>query len=106
MPSPAFLEIPAKPNAPISYTFYPTLQSQGEPKSYQNLIVFVNGLGLPASSWTQSISILQSSLENCPPILTFDRYGQGLTTARDPLDDGHGYGHDFMDAANDLHSII
>ncbi|PQE32477.1 alpha beta-Hydrolase protein [Rutstroemia sp. NJR-2017a WRK4] len=106
MPSATFLEIPTKPSAPISYTFYPPSHTQGEPKSYQDLIVFVNGLGLPASFWNQSISILQSSLGNCPPILTFDRYGQGLTTARDPLDDGHGYGHDFMDAANDLHSII
>ncbi|PQE14538.1 alpha beta-Hydrolase protein [Rutstroemia sp. NJR-2017a BBW] len=106
MPSAIFLEIPTKPNAPISYTFYPPSHTQGEPKPYQDLIVFVNGLGLPASFWNQSISILQSSLGNCPPILTFDRYGQGLTTARDPLDDGHGYGHDFMDAANDLHSII
>jgi len=39
-------------------------------------------------------------------MLTFDRYGQGLTTARDPLDDSHGYGHDFSDAAQDLHEII
>ncbi|KAM3069932.1 hypothetical protein ACMFMF_008286 [Clarireedia jacksonii] len=106
MQSPSFLTIPTKPDAPISYTFYANSVSHGQPKTYQDLIVFVNGLGLPASSWTQSISILQSSLESCPSILTFDRYGQGLTTARDPLDDGNGYGHDFMDAANDLHSII
>jgi len=38
--------------------------------------------------------------------LTYDRYGQGLTTARDPLDTQKALGHDFIDVANDLHEII
>lgn len=109
-PSPSFLTIPSKPYAPISHTFFPPASSSPHPESniqpHHTLIVFVNGLGLPASTWEPCISILRSRVKNSPSLLTFDRYGQGLTTARDPLDDGSGYGHDFMDAANDLHGII
>ncbi|KAF5876529.1 putative prolyl aminopeptidase protein [Botrytis fragariae] len=109
-PYPSFLTIPSKPHAPISYTFFPhvpssTLSESNVPLDH-TLVVFVNGLGLPASSWESCISVLRSHAKKAPPLLTFDRYGQGLTTARDPLDDGNGYGHDFMDAANDLHEII
>ncbi|KAK6608964.1 hypothetical protein H4I96_02895 [Botrytis cinerea] len=109
-PRPSFLTIPSKPHAQISYTFFPHASSstllESDVPLRHNLVVFVNGLGLPASSWEPCISVLQSHVKNTPPLLTFDRYGQGLTTARDPLDDGNGYGHDFMDAANDLHEII
>jgi pimeloyl-ACP methyl ester carboxylesterase len=38
--------------------------------------------------------------------VTYDRYGQGLTTVRDPLDKQKELGHDFLDVANDLHEII
>ncbi|KAF7874391.1 uncharacterized protein EAF02_008368 [Botrytis sinoallii] len=109
-PCPSFLTIPSKPQAPISYTFFPRASystlSESNVTLHHTLVVFVNGLGLPASSWESCISVLRSHVKEAPPLLTFDRYGQGLTTARDPLDDGNGYGHDFMDAANDLHEII
>ncbi|KAB8293140.1 hypothetical protein EYC80_007491 [Monilinia laxa] len=109
-PSPhaSFLTIPTKPHSPISHIFFPSSAPHLEPNVQlcQTLIVFVNGLGLPASSWEPCIAILRSRVIDSPSILTFDRFGQGLTTARDPLDDGNGYGHDFMDAANDLHEII
>ncbi|KAG0647159.1 hypothetical protein D0Z07_7114 [Hyphodiscus hymeniophilus] len=101
MASPAFLKIPSKPDAPISATFF----EGSDVKDSSRLIVFVNGLGLPASSWTAGISLLQSSVKSIPPILTFDRYGQGLTTSRDPLDKIKG-SHDFLDVTNDLHEII
>ena len=40
--------------------------------------------------------------------MTYDRFGQGLTTARDPLDSQAGKEgqHDLFDVANDLHEII
>jgi pimeloyl-ACP methyl ester carboxylesterase len=63
-------------------------------------------MGLPASSWLPGIQILQSSVNSCPAILTYDRYGQGLTTSRDPLDSEKELGHDLLDIANDLHEII
>jgi pimeloyl-ACP methyl ester carboxylesterase len=104
VPPPEFLSIPSKPSAPISYVFFPAINPQ--PSLKEHLIVFVNGLGLPASSWLPSIQILHGSIKSCPAILTYDRYGQGLTTARDPLDTQKALGHDFIDVANDLHEII
>lgn len=55
-----------------------------------------------------TIISLQAQHNDCPAILTYDRFGQGLTTARDPLDgqEGKERGHDFLDVANDLHEII
>jgi pimeloyl-ACP methyl ester carboxylesterase len=100
------LTIPSKPDASISYSFFPsTKQPDATPK---RLIVFINGLGLPASSWLPSISIFRENLKSCPAILTYDRFGQGLTASRDPVDGtpGKENGHDFQEVANDLHEII
>ncbi|CZS92656.1 hypothetical protein WAI453_006623 [Rhynchosporium graminicola] len=104
---PGFLSISTKPNAPISYTFFPAIDLHPTPY-YKTLIVCVNGLGLPAASWIPAITTLQSLLQSCPAILTYDRFGQGLTTSRDPLDGQKGkeLGHDFLDVAYDLHQII
>lgn len=43
-----------------------------------------------------------------PSMLAYDRYGQGMTEARDPQDEGaeEGYGHDVADAVDDLHYLI
>jgi hypothetical protein len=92
MAPPTFLKIPSKPDAPVSCTFFPG----NDDKVSGRLVVFVNGLGLPASSWLAGISLLRSQVKSLPPILTYDRYGQGLTTARDPLDMIKG-SHDFLD---------
>jgi pimeloyl-ACP methyl ester carboxylesterase len=104
VPSPEYLSIRSKPSAPISHIFFPAINPPSSLKKH--LIVFVNGLGLPASSWLPSIQILHDSIKSCPAILTYDRYAQGLTTARDPLDTQKPLGHDFVDVANDLHEVI
>lgn len=102
-PSPSLLTISNKPSAPISHTFFPSPCSG----TLSKLIIFINGLGLPATSWLSSISYLQAALSSsCPALLTFDRYSQGLTTNTDPLNNNQGYGHDFANAATDLHEII
>lgn len=105
-PDPSQLTIPTKPAAPISYTFFPS--PKPNPSVSTHLIVFVNGLGLPAASWAPSINILDAKLPSHPACLTYDRYGQGLTTARDPTDGSPGKenGHDFLDVVADLHEII
>ena len=43
-----------------------------------------------------------------PSMLAYDRYGQGLSEDRDPLDEAgeKGYGHDVMDVVRDLHQLI
>ena len=56
--------------------------------------------------------MLQASeaLSSKPSTLIYDRFGQGATTARDPLDEEPdkepGYGHDFLHATKDLHELI
>lgn len=106
--SPGYLNVPSKPDAPISYTFSPATTSPTV-SSHDALVVFINGLGLPAASWDSAIGALQSYLLGaCPALLTYDRFGQGLTTTRDPLDGqpGKELGHDLSDVASDLHEII
>ncbi|CZR57501.1 uncharacterized protein PAC_07390 [Phialocephala subalpina] len=115
-PEPTALTIASKPESPIVHTYFPpnnpapVLASEppAERAFAHRLIVFVNGLGLPASSWLPTIKLLHAHTESCPSILTYDRFGQGLTTVRDPLDGtpGKERGHDFLDVVNDLHEII
>ncbi|KAH7369929.1 Alpha/Beta hydrolase protein [Rhexocercosporidium sp. MPI-PUGE-AT-0058] len=102
-----FLDIPTKSDAPISYTLFPATPSPNT-APHNGLVIFVNGLGLPAASWVPAIASLRMLLGSCPAILTYDRFGQGLTTSRDPLDGqtGKELGHDLQDVANDLHEII
>ncbi|EPE36004.1 alpha/beta-Hydrolase [Glarea lozoyensis ATCC 20868] len=104
IPPPSQLTVHSKPSAPISYTFIPP--SPPSPPS-KNLIVFINGLGLPAASWKPTLIHLLTQPTH-PALLTYDRFGQGLTTSRDPLDGtpGKERGHNFQDIANDLHSLL
>ncbi|MCJ1379440.1 hypothetical protein MMC17_002541 [Xylographa soralifera] len=103
-----FISLASKPQAPISYDI--TTPERGDEQS-QVLVVFINGLGIPAASWRPVVSIMQASNgPHKPQMLTYDRFGQGATTARDPLDEQAGkepgYGHDFVDATKDLHELL
>jgi pimeloyl-ACP methyl ester carboxylesterase len=102
----SFATIPSKPQAPLAYKLFESNQSEDSP-----LVVFINGLGLPSVSWYAAISLLQESATSLRPnILTYDRYGQGATTSRDPTDEQPGkepgYGHDVNDVVNDLHELL
>lgn len=103
-----FIALPSKPQAQIAYDISAV---DGAEDQKSPLVVFINGLGLPASSWKPVISLVQASNGlNKPQMLTYDRFGQGATTARDPLDEQPGkeagYGHDFLDATKDLHELL
>lgn len=103
-----FISLPSKPASPLFYDFIDNGSGL--------LVVFINGLGLPASSWNPTIKILQdearvsSSSLPLPSILTYDRFGQGATIIRDPADARpgreEGYGHDLNDAVSDLAELI
>ncbi|CAG8954948.1 hypothetical protein HYFRA_00008637 [Hymenoscyphus fraxineus] len=135
IPEPKFLTLPHKPDSPISYTFIPSSSSSSSFSSSnkdedknkntntnnRNLILFLNGLGLPAESWIPSIKILLGKRgfgageggekwkeDGYPAILTYDRFGQGLTTSRDPLDGtvGRERGHTLKDMVRDLEELL
>lgn len=100
----SFISLSSKPTAKLCYTFVPPTDSNTE----QPLIVFLNGLGLPQSSWLPTMTILASKAPH-PPMLSYDRYGQGLSTDRDPLDAQAGdpkHGHDCMDVVRALKQLI
>ncbi|KAK6332876.1 hypothetical protein TWF696_002896 [Orbilia brochopaga] len=98
---PLSVRLPHKPSAHLSCHFF-----QGTTTT-ATLVVFLNGLGLPQSGWWPAISNLTAH----PPLLTYDRYGQGLTTDTDPQDaDPHpsppGQRHNIVSVVSDLHALI
>lgn len=110
IPDVSFLSLPHKPSARLAYRFFPSA-----PSSNSNLrIVFLNGLGLPMEGWLPTIRLLLSpytSHTTAPPfsILTYDRYGQGASTDRDPEDANAvdpKHGHDVAAIAHDLHELL
>src|SRR5277367_5001121 len=80
-----FIRSSTKPSAQLCYTFVSGLRPSASMPS--RLIVFLNGLGLPQSSWFPVIAGLTESLQNQrPPLLTYDRFGQGTSPDPDPSD--------------------
>jgi pimeloyl-ACP methyl ester carboxylesterase len=101
----SFIELSTKPGAKIAHSFIP---SKGTDSASQPLLVFLNGLGLPAASWLPTISLLVQTASH-PNILSYDRYGQGLTTDKDPNDAKAAdpqHPHDCMDSVRDLHQLL
>ncbi|KAK8007014.1 acyl-CoA N-acyltransferase [Apiospora arundinis] len=105
--------LPTKPDCPIKYTFTTLGTSDGSP-SEAILIVFVNGLGLPQSSWQPTLQLLRTDLassvgggegKHVVAAATYDRYGQGLSQ---PLPSGAAepVPHDMPDAVADLSAFI
>ncbi|KAL8677278.1 MAG: hypothetical protein Q9186_006289 [Xanthomendoza sp. 1 TL-2023] len=96
-----------KPSAKIHYTFTPGRLLQSSP---HRLIVFLNGLMTDKSTWLPIMAgvIRRHGDDGYPPLLAYDRYGQGLTEDQDPQDQGRekGRGHDVGDVVRDLHQLI
>ncbi|KAF2456315.1 hypothetical protein BDY21DRAFT_346767 [Lineolata rhizophorae] len=94
--------LPSKPSASITYTFYPP------PQPGPLLLVFLNGLLLPASGWVPTISSLHALHPSPPAILTYDRYGQASSDPHpsDVAAGGPGHHHDVLGAAHDLAELL
>ncbi|KAI9170599.1 hypothetical protein HJFPF1_00067 [Paramyrothecium foliicola] len=103
MDEPRFIRLTTKPTAQISYRFQESQSS--------TLLVFLNGLGLPQVAWLATIQRLKDirGESNLPNILTYDRFGQGQTTDRDP-DDATStdpmHGHDCLAIVEDLRQLL
>lgn len=99
------ISLATKPTAQIAYSFQPAVST-----TKPALLVFLNGLGLPQVSWLPAITQLKElRRENIPAILTYDRFGQGQTTDRDPNDEGAAdpmHGHDCLSVVHDLRQFI
>ncbi|KAF2126224.1 hypothetical protein P153DRAFT_388967 [Dothidotthia symphoricarpi CBS 119687] len=101
-----------KPMARLHYTYYPPSPSQGNVTNpfSQTLIVFLNGLMLPRSSWDETIrSFLEKRIAGqlpYPALLSYDRYGQGESD-HDPADKYPPpcHGHDAMSAVYALKQL-
>ncbi|KAH8425437.1 alpha/beta fold hydrolase [Aspergillus melleus] len=110
-----FIGLSTKPGAKLSYTFQTpeakaTTTTSSTPPT---LIVFLNGLGLPQTSWrpviTELTTLRQSKGLPVPSFLTYDRFGQDQTTDRDPQDaiaEDPSHGHDCLSAVHDLHQLL
>jgi len=98
-----------KPGAKIAYTYYPASASTPQrPNPFaKTLVVFLNGLMLPRSSWDDALhSFLEKRILNglpYPSLLSYDRYGQG-DSERDPDDKEPPpcHGHDCQSSVHDL----
>ena len=105
-----FIHLITKPTAQICYSFSEASRPS-VPPTKPLLVVFVNGLGLAQTSWAPVIATLKElrSDTHIPAILTYDRFGQGQTTDRDPQDDPASdpmHAHDCISAITDLHQLI
>ncbi|KAF2638586.1 hypothetical protein P280DRAFT_471191 [Massarina eburnea CBS 473.64] len=95
--------------AKIHYTYYPASPSKPlRPNPFaKSLVVFLNGLILPRSSWDNGIhTFLEKRITAqlpYPALLSYDRFGQG-DSDRDPNDQGDPpcHGHDCVSAVHDL----
>ncbi|KAF4960132.1 hypothetical protein FGADI_1150 [Fusarium gaditjirri] len=101
------IRLETKPSAQLSYSF---TASTATKSTNPTLIVFVNGLGAPQAGWIATMNKLKElSPHGLPAMLTFDRFGQGQTTDRDPNDEGAAdptHAHDCMAVVRDMRQLI
>jgi pimeloyl-ACP methyl ester carboxylesterase len=92
------IQLPTKPTSNLSYTFSPGSSST------TTLVLFLNGLILPQSSWSPTILAIQTKAFDTkiaqPHLLSYDRYGQGTS---DPHPNGT---HDINDVVHNLHTFL
>ena len=95
--------LPHKSSAPLHISLYIPPPS---PSPSTTLLVFLNGLLLPRTSWLPTLTHLLTLLPSPPPlILTYDRFGQG-TSPPDPSDPPSSHGHPAPSIVHSLHSLL
>lgn len=112
-PEIASITLEGKRSAKIHYTYYAASKAHPHrPNPFaQRIIVFLNGLILPRSSWEASVTqLLEKRISNrlpYPALLTYDRYGQG-DSDHDPDDKEPppSHGHDVMSAVHSLKQFL
>ncbi|KAL1632278.1 hypothetical protein SLS56_003858 [Neofusicoccum ribis] len=102
------LALCTKPGACLRYSTAPATPEHGPFST--TLLVCLNGLLLPRSSWDAAVQSLVSARARgqrpVPHLLTYDRFGQGDSDL-DPTDDPTTlYGHDARAVVTDLHQFL
>lgn len=102
------IALSTKPGACLRYSTHPASPEHGPFST--TLLVCLNGLLLPRSSWVDAIASLTSTRSRhqrpVPHLLTYDRYSQGDSDP-DPTDDPASvYGHDARAVVTDLHQLL
>ncbi|KAI5866770.1 alpha/beta-hydrolase [Durotheca rogersii] len=100
------IRLPHKPDVPLSYWLTP---GRG-PISATHLVVFLNGLIMPQTGWRVTVEELRRRWgvedgADHPPMLTYDRYGQG-ESGRDPADESNDGTHDILEIVHDLRKLV
>jgi pimeloyl-ACP methyl ester carboxylesterase len=103
------LTLATKPGASLRITTYRPTQDEGGPLA-KTIVVFLNGLMLPRTSWLPVIDRLLRNRREAglpiPSLICYDRYGQGDSDP-DPTDpSGSPYGHDARVVIADLHQLL
>ena len=112
---PSLIELPHKPGARLAYKTHSLFVDRAATYGAGDLDRFCEwndvadeGMGRQHHIHPRTQS---SATRDLPPysILTYDRYGQGQTTDRDPGDDplaDPSHGHDLMSSVTDLHHLV
>ncbi|KAG4421183.1 hypothetical protein IFR04_005703 [Cadophora malorum] len=102
-----FVPLQRDPQIRISCSFFPPPE---RPSPRDTLIVFLNGIDHPKSSWCPTIDALLKPRRRpySTPFLAYDRPGQGTTIGKNQDNPGRPQGHarDCLDAAHDLRELI
>ena len=109
--APLYITLPSTKPSELAYVFSPALplQPHDSPHTPPVLLVFLNGLDIPAALWQSSLRILLNKRPSGISLLAYDRFGQGLSVDRHPKDEtthDPSHGHDLVDAAVDLYELL
>ena len=94
------ISIPGKESVPIAAYL------DGPPQS-RRLVVFLNGMVAPQTSWHPIISSIRAAQpDGAFSMLTYDRFGQGQTRERDPTPADPEFGSDLDEIVRNLAAIV
>lgn len=100
-----FVELKREPSVQLSCS----IVAQPSPSSHDTLIICLSGIDNPQTIWYPIITALQErKFPDLPPILVYDRVGQGTSIGRNADMPGRptNFGRDCLDAARDLREIV
>lgn len=93
------ITIPGKESVPI-------VAFLDGPRDPHHVVVFLNGMIAPQVSWHPVVQRVRAQLGGRFSMLTYDRFGQGMTGRRDPSTAHTEFGSDLDEVVRDLSAII